>query len=848
MKQFTLFILALCLSQLALAGNGFTEAIPLHERDTVPDSIDINTNSIPIISLSETELEREDGFENISGLLTASNDVFTNAAAFNFGVARFKMRGYQSNATQIFLNGSSMNDLETGNTYWSMWGGLNDVLRNRNVSIGLQATEFAFGGLNGATNIDIGAASQRIQRRISYASSNRSYFHRIMGVYTPKLKNDWFLTISGSRRWAQEGYQEGTFYDSWSYFLGVEKKFADRTQSIAFNILASPTQRGRGGASIPEMYEIAGTNYYNPNWGFQNGEKRNARVNNSHQPIAVLQHKWKLNENSSLNTAISYQFGRNGASALDWNNARDPRPDYYRYLPSNYSDPVAAQAIYDAMVADQSLRQINWDNLYSSNMLDDPETIMDANGEAGNNITGLRSKYIQEERRYDRQKADFTINYNTVIGQDFTINSGAYYRRQNTHNHKRVLDLLGGDYHLDVDRFAERDFPDDENAIQNDLDSPNRVVGVGDIFGYSYDSNISNYGAWVQGQLNLSKVDLFAAVNVGQTQFWRTGNFRNGRFPENSLGDSEKQNFLEYGAKLGATYKINGRNYLFANGAIMQRPPSYREAYLSPRTRDDVVQGLTTEKIQSVEGGYYLKSPYYKARVTGYYTRFQDGLETINFYNDVQRTFGNLTINGIDRQHFGVEIAGEAQIVTGLSITGAVALGQYTYTNRPSMTFTQDNTAEVLSVETVYQKDFYVDNTPQRAYSVGLRYNSPKFWFANVTFNYFDEMYLDFNPLRRTVEGVATLEPGSESFNQTIFQEELANQYTLDIFGGKSWRFDYKYYIYLTVGVSNILNNRDFATGGYEQLRYVQGDLDRFPNRYYYAYGINYFAQIAFRF
>ena len=33
-----------------------------------------------------------------------------------------------------------------------------------------------------------------------------------------------------------------------------------------------------------------------------------------------------------------YRFGKNGYTALDWYDAADPRPDYYRNLPSYYWD------------------------------------------------------------------------------------------------------------------------------------------------------------------------------------------------------------------------------------------------------------------------------------------------------------------------------------------------------------------------------------------------------------------------------------------------------------------------------------------------------------------------------
>ncbi len=821
--------------------------IMAQEDETPKDTIPNTTSDIPVLTLSETELETEEGFENISALLTASRDIFSNAAAFNWGISRFRIRGYDNNNTETFINGANMNDLETGRTFWSAWGGLNDVFRNRSVVFGLSPSEFTHGGINGATNMDIRASSQRKQARISYASSNRSYFHRVMGVYTPKLSNGWSLSLSGSRRWAQEGYIDGTFYDAWSYFLGVEKKFTN--QSIALNVFGAPNKRGRSAASVQEMYDIAGTNYYNPNWGYQNGEKRNARVGNSHQPISILQHKWSVNETLDLSTSVAYQFGRNGTTALDWNNARDPRPDYYRYLPSYVESEEASQVLWNAMAADENLRQIDWEGIYNSNWFAPDETIDNVNGVSGNSITGKRSRYIVEERRFDKKRADLNIILNKTYGDNIKINAGYYYRWQKTKNHKVVDDLLGGDFYLDVDRFSERDFPDDPDALQNDLDNPNRVIKEGDSFGYSYDSNINKTGVWLQQILNLDKVDIMMSVNAGRTQFWRTGHFRNGRFPESSLGESEKQNFLDLAIKTGITYKINGRNYLVGNVGYMQRPPSYRDAYLSPRTRDQLAPGLTSEKILTTEGGYYLKSPGFKARATAYYTKFEDGVSTRSFYHDGEQAFVNFTLNGVDKQHFGVELAAEAKVMAGLTVHGVASIGQYTFTSRPEAYITQDNSSEFLAEgRTIYQKNFYIAGTPQQAFNIGASYRSPKFWFANVNFSYFNEMYLNFNPDRRTAEAVETIEYGSADWDAAIQQEKLDSQISLDLFGGKSFKIKNDYFIYLTVGVSNVLNNKDFVSGGFEQLRFDRQDVDRFPSRYYYAYGINYFASIAFRY
>ena len=68
--------------------------------------------------------------------------------------------------------------------------------------------------------------------------------------------------------------------------------------------------------------------------------------------------------------------------------------------------------------------------------------------------------------------------------------------------------------------------------------------------------------------------------------------------------------------------------------------------------------------------------------------------------------------------------------------------GNYFYDSRPQATITRDNSAEVFDQRTVYWKNYRVGGVPQTAVSVGLKYNSPKFWFVGVNANWFDDIYL----------------------------------------------------------------------------------------------------------
>lgn len=813
----------------------------------------IKEDFIPTITLSDEDLDQVSTNQNISGVLTASRDVFVSAAAFTFGPARFRIRGLDSENTLAYLNGIPMNKLENGRVFWNAWGGLNEVTRIRDSDIGLGVLPYAFGGIGGATTIDTRASSFRKQISVSYANSNRTYRNRVMATYSSgALKGGWAVVASGSRRWADEGYIPGTFYDAYAYFLSVDKKLG-ANNTLNLTAFDAPFKRGRSTSSTQEAYDLAGTNYYNPLWGYQNGEKRNSSVAHTNQPMIILRHDWKIKEGSTLTTAFSYQFGEDGTTGLDWFDAADPRPDYYRYLPSYFrkDNSEVADALQKGLEGDKNRLQINWANLYDVNrnsLLDQKYAYL----LGANPPQGKWSQYIIEDRRSDSRDANLATNYQHVFNDHFTFYVGASYQLQQIHNFKVIEDLLGGDYYLNVDRFAVRDSVANYNSQQNDLNNPSQVLKEGDTWGYNYDMNIHKWDTWAQGVFTFRKLDLFLAGNVAGTNFWRTGLYRNGRFPESSYGDSEAQNFTNYGAKAGITFKLDGRNYFYANAAYLTRAPYVEDAYVAPRSRDQLVENLTDTKITSGEVGYYLRSPNVKGRLSAYYATFEDQVKILRFYNDLDRAFGNYVMSGLDSRHVGLEFAVDVKILAGLNLTGVAAVGQYLYTSRAIGNVYQDNATEIgqdLQNFTIYTKNYRLAGMPQQAYTVGLNYRSPKFWFLNVNVNYFDDIYMDFNPVRRTADAVFGLDPVSDQFKDLVDQEKVDAQYTVDVFGGKSFKFG-KYFLFLNLGVSNVLDNKSFITGGFEQLRFDTQDRDpnAYPTRYFYSFGLNYFANVSFRF
>lgn len=811
--------------------------------------VEPTTTNVNAFFIGEDEINIEDDNDQvISGLLVSSDDVYLGNVGFTFSPMRFRVRGYDQEYTSTFINGVNFNSAERGRFYYGSVGGMNDVVKNKDVLNGLEMGSYSFGNIGGATNINMKARNYARGGRISTSYTNRSYNYRVIGTYsTGLMDNGWAFTFSGSRRYAKEGYIDGTFYDAWSYMLAVEKVLNEK-HSVSFTTFGAPSERGSSSASFQEVYDVTGDNLYNPNWGYQNGEKRNARETKSYEPVAILSHEWNINEKSKLTTGVAARYSMYKKTALNWYNAEDPRPDYYRYLPSYQSNPEIV-AMYDSLWKnDVTMRQINWDRLYEVNKLTNDE-----NDKYG---TDKGATYMVEGRNNDYLEFTFNSTFSTAINERFKLVGGVEARKTIGMHYKTVEDLLGGTHWTDIDQFSERDFKDDEDILQNDLNNPNRKVTEDDTFGYDYEMHVTSANAWFRNDHSFSNWDVYYGAKLTYTAFYREGNMRNGRAPNNSYGKGKEHRFGDVALKAGGKYKLTGRHILAFNAAYETRAPLPYNAYLSPRIKDNEVPNMENAIIHSGDIGYIMNLPRFKGRVTAYYTLLDNQMEIDNYYHDAYRTFMNVAMTGIKKEYRGVEFGAEAKVTDQITLTAIGNVGDYRYTNRPDATFSFDNGSQPDITETIYLKNFHVAGTPSIAGSLGLDYFHPKMWFFNINSNFYDKTYLDVSPTRRTEAAVQfpidgmTDEEIDAKLKEITGQEELGSKFTLDISLGKLIYFENNNSLSINVMVQNVLNNTDMRTGGYEQGRFDFSDYDsfKFPPRYYYAQGLNFFVNLGYRF
>ncbi|MDR9458453.1 MAG: TonB-dependent receptor [Salegentibacter sp.] len=662
--------------------------------DLVLLQTDLNDEQLQIstISLSDDELnDDEANVDNIAGLLQASRDVFLNAAAFDFSQTFFRPRGYDSEHGKVLINGIEMNKIFTGRPQWSNWGGLNDVQRNQVFSMGLSPSEVSFGGLAGTTNIIMRASQYSRGGRISYAFANRSYNGRIMGSYSSgELSKGWAYSVSASRRFAEEAYNDGTLYDANAFYVSVEKKF-NETHSLNFTGLYTPNIRGKSSPNTQEVIDLKGRRY-NAYWGYQDGEIRNSRVREIKEPVLMLNHFWTISEKMEINNNLLFQFGKIGNSRIDYGGTRlvmlgdqesfvgggaNPDPTYYQKLPGyflRFTDNPNFEAAFRARDDFVKNGQLDWAKLY------------EANQSAGYTIYAL-----SEDRNDDK-----LISANSIISSELnaniSLNSKLSFTSLNSHNFASVKDLLGGNGYLDVDFFAEGDAETSlGDRAQSDLQDPNRIVGVDEPYKYNFELKANTAEAFAQLQFNYSKTDFYAGVNLSQTTYQRNGLFQNGNYPENSLGESEKLQFTGFGVKAGGTYRLTGRHLFTINAAHLAKPPNLRNSFSNSRQNNETVLGLDTEKIYSADLSYRYRVPKLKARLTGYFTQINDATEISFYYADGLSGLGRTSttafvqeiLTGIGKRHLGAEFGVESQVTTTIKLKAAAAVGQYTYSNNP---------------------------------------------------------------------------------------------------------------------------------------------------------------------
>jgi hypothetical protein len=310
----------------------------------------------------------------------------------------------------------------------------------------------------------------------------------------------------------------------------------------------------------------------------------------------------------------------------------------------------------------------------------------------------------------------------------------------------------------------------------------------------------------------------------------------------------------------------------------MTKAPNLRNTFSNARLNNHITPNLNSESIMGADLSYIIKAPKFKARVTGFFNRISKATQISFFYGEGifdagedgdtdTDSFISEIVTGINKKHIGAELGFEYQITSTIKATGSASYGQYTYDNNPNLKVNDDalassaNPNPVFDFGKAYLKNYRLPGMPQQAYSVGLEYRDPKFWWIGANVNYLDDNYLSISNILRTenfvtdANGLGFEGATEESVRQLLKQEKFDPTTLVNLVGGKSWKVGDQTFGFFA-SLNNVFDFR-YKTGGFEQSRkatFPDSQADNangtpsFGPKYFYGYGRTYFLNLYINF
>ena len=812
-------------------------------------------------TFTEAQLGEDDDMSQNVSIINSNSNIYASEVGYLFSPMRFRYRAFDQKYNDIYINGTPINDLETGQFRYSWVGGLNQQTRNMESAMPFEGNRFSMPGMGGSNNYNFRPASMPAGHRLTLSGANRNYTLRGMYTFNSGLNNKgWAFSANVTYRWASEGYVEGTFYNSLSYFFGVEKVFGDGQHSLSLVTWGNPTERASQGAGTDEMYWLANDRYYNPYWGYQNGKKRNSRVVNDYSPTAMLTWDWTIDHNTKLTTSLLGKYTMYQSTKLNYNNADNPHPNYWKNMPSSYYDvwdetdeanrtPQALEdwnRAYTFWTSSKANRQINWDRLYYSN-----------NQAAAQ---GQDAIYYIQAKHNDALTLTLASTLNKQLKKNMLWNVGIMASTNKGMHYQTMEDLLGATTYHNINTYALGTYDRNSDEIQYDLNHRNAIIGEGDRFGYDYNLFVNNAKAWTSFSHDWGILHYTIAGKIGYTSMQRDGKMRNGLAANNSYGKSGVAQFLDGGVKLGTSFNLGRGNTLTIGAGYETRAPQARTAFASPEINNDYVTNLKNEKVFSAEIGYQLQTSWLHANINAYYSYLTDVTDWQNYYFDDINSFSYVSLTNIKKVYSGVEAGLRFKVTSSFDINLIGQISEAKITNNSNVRYMNSTSAQYTD-EIVYNKDMRDAGTPLTAASLGLSYHKGG-WFIDLNCNYYDRIYLSYSPSYRYASTLDTrqivtgniYDNDGNVLPSAVEQAKGKGGFMVDGSIGRS--------IYLKRGslsinlmVTNILNNQNLCTGGYEQSRsdYTNsGNIRAYrfsknPMKFY-AYGTNGMLNITYRF
>lgn len=640
---------------------------------------------------------------------------------------------------------------------------------------------------------------------------------------TRNLSHGWTLSSYVAARMGRDAYIDGVFTERADLALRVAK-YTPGGDMWSLAVMAPLSVRGLRSASTEEAFSLAGDNLYNPSWGMQSGEVRNARIRRQAAPQIIGAYARPLSSATTMTVSLRAAVGLSGYSSLAWFDAHTPQPDNYRYMPSYFDDETVAEAVADAWRSgDERYTQIDWRELYAVNAL----------------RSGGCAAYAVEDRIDRRTDISAAVRFESFVSDRLTLSYGIFAAGGRRRSFKRMRDLLGAGMIVDRDYFL---LDDDTygNMLQNDLRHPDRTIGRGDRFGYDYALSQHRAGVAARADWRSGSSRITLAAELSDCRVWRRGYYEKELFAGRaSYGRSDKMTFTPYRAKLVWSYSPAPRHALSLDLAVEGYVPDADDLFLQTQYNNRTIDRPHLGTVCGAEVVYRFHSPALDLEAAAYILRSWRECRVVHAYDDLSGVYSDIVVGNIGRLNAGLEAAATVHYSRRLSSTFALSAGSYRFAADPTVKIYSDTDNSVVSLSRSYMGDCHA-GAPELAAYADIDWRSAKGWSLRLSAQYAGLRYVEPSPLRRT-ERVITYADSDEQRAAFARQRRLGDALTFDAMIAKSFRIG-RSQLRLMLSVRNLLSSRNIVYGGNEQnrvRRYTVGDASLcrpFDDMVTYAY------------
>ena len=665
--------------------------------------------------------------------------------------------------------------------------------------------------------------------------SGKGYLGGARATLNTSLGKGWSTTLYASVKGGDDLYVKGVYHDALDLALRLGKEY-ESGANLSFVALSTLSERGLRSGTTQEVFTLRGDRLYNPTWGHQMGKVRNSRTRKDQVPFIAMSYSQPLGSSTQMIISMGGNYGQREYGNLGWYDAMTPRPDNYRYLPSYYYSEPIASAVEDAWRrGDEEYTQVNWTELYNQNR-----------------ISSSGAVYALEGRVERVADAELSLGFHSDLNQSLRLDYGLRVRYDNSRNFKRVKDLLGALYLQDLDYFL---LDDDtySSALQNNLLTPNRKVGVGDRF--SYDYSLERIYSSFEASLHYAKsrwimdVGLSAAKDI----ISRKGYFEKELYKGSaSYGRSSKLKFTPYVVNARLGYSFSPKHFADVGVMVSDVTPAAENLFHNPQYNNRVVDNPEAEHRLSAEINYRYTSDKAQLMLSAYMLSKTNQRRTIRAYDDLSAIYCDVDIVGLGELFYGVESAARLKLATNLDLNLAAAYGEGIYSHNPYITHYDDRSGRLISSSESYMGDCHVGGVPRFSAMAELTYFTYRGWVASCSVQGVMGRYVDASVIRRTERVAHQASFSPEIYRSFIAQSRLSDAVTMDASVSRWFNLG-RGRLSLTLSVRNLLGNCGIEYGGYEQSRirnYQSGENRIFmpmDDIVTYAYGRSYYAVISFK-